>query len=95
LPATMAGGDEETEHTAEAVAERLRLCVAGEPFGFAGPAPVVTVSIGVAGLRSDEPSADALVQAADEALYAAKRLGKDRVVVAPIERLLGARRRHA
>jgi diguanylate cyclase (GGDEF)-like protein len=41
----------------------------------------VTMSIGLASLRSDHPaSADALVAMADRALYAAKDRGKDRII---------------
>ena len=94
LPATVADGVSGRE-TAGMVAERLRERVAGASFGWGQAPPVVTVSIGVAGLRVDEPSAEALVQAADAALYRAKELGKDRVEVACAERALGARRRVA
>ncbi len=42
----------------------------------------VAMSIGLASLRTDEPtSGDALVAMADQALYAAKQNGKDRIVV--------------
>ena len=42
----------------------------------------VTVSIGVAGTSSRRQSADAVLQAADRALYRAKRAGRNRVVAA-------------
>ena len=48
--------------------------------GAAAPYPV-TLSIGVAAL-GDGQSAEALVTAADEALYEAKAAGRNRVVVA-------------
>jgi diguanylate cyclase (GGDEF)-like protein len=41
----------------------------------------VTTSIGVASLGPDAPTADALLHRADEALYAAKRSGRNRVVL--------------
>jgi diguanylate cyclase (GGDEF)-like protein len=42
----------------------------------------VTASFGIASLPEDvAPTADDLIQAADEALYAAKRAGKNRVSV--------------
>lgn len=63
--------------TATSVAERLRAAVA------AAPLPVrVTVSIGVSVLPDLAASADQLIDSADQALYAAKRAGRDRVVVA-------------
>jgi diguanylate cyclase (GGDEF)-like protein len=43
----------------------------------------VTISIGAACWRDDMNSASDLVQAADKALYAAKEMGKNRVVVDP------------
>jgi two-component system, cell cycle response regulator len=72
--------------TAAAVAERLRAVVAERPFAVAGAvtggAPAilnVTISIGVGeGRQSDAP--ERLMAAADGALYAAKRGGRNRVV---------------
>ena len=64
------------------VAERLRKSVEVEPFRTSDPAVEinVTVSIGIA--ASDDPAmtADALLRQADQALYAAKRDGRNRVV---------------
>jgi diguanylate cyclase (GGDEF)-like protein/PAS domain S-box-containing protein len=67
------------------VAERVRAAVAaGEvqngDVGLDEPrAPIrVTISLGVAQLRGDEPS-ETLMKRADRALYAAKDLGRDRV----------------
>jgi diguanylate cyclase (GGDEF)-like protein len=47
-----------------------------------GTALALTVSAGVAGLPTHAPDAARLVRAADEALYAAKRAGRDRAVLA-------------
>ena len=59
------------------VAERLRLAVRERrPAGL-----VVTVSIGVAIAGAGVPDSDALVVAADTALYSAKAAGRDRVMV--------------
>ncbi len=53
-------------------------------FLFRGkPLPAVTVSVGIAELSDDLPRADVLIAAADEALYAAKRDGRDRVEIIP------------
>jgi len=43
--------------------------------------PACTVSIGIATLQPETPSLDALIQKADEGLYRAKQLGRDRVEV--------------
>ena len=59
---------------AEVVANRLREAIAGS-----GHEPAVTVSAGVATFPLDAADTTALVGAADEALYASKHNGRDRV----------------
>jgi diguanylate cyclase (GGDEF)-like protein len=61
------------------VAERLRRDVGALTVPFDGTAIRITCSFGVAGLQDDLPGLDALLQSADEALYRAKREGRDRV----------------
>ncbi|MGC1779849.1 MAG: PleD family two-component system response regulator [Xanthobacteraceae bacterium] len=64
------------------VAERLRRRIAAEPFVIAqgsGHIPV-TISIGIAGLRGKDDTAAQLLKRADQALYQAKRDGRNRVV---------------
>ena len=64
------------------VAERLRRRIAADPFAVAqGTRHIpVTISIGIAGLRGKEDTAANLLKRADEALYRAKRDGRNRVV---------------
>ena len=82
--ASVTEGDVESRPPAGAgalvVAERLRAAVAGHAFsGHGGRRHArITVAIGVAQLGEGDQAAD-LVAAADAALYAAKRAGKDRV----------------
>jgi two-component system cell cycle response regulator len=64
------------------VAERLRRRIAADAFAIqqgAGNVPV-TISIGIAALRGKDDNAAALVKRADQALYRAKRDGRNRVV---------------
>src|SRR4051794_1208818 len=77
-----------TEGEAVAVAERVRHAVAA---AFSDSAVPVTVSIGVA-VAAPGGSAGELVRAANRALFAAKRLGRNRCVVHDAEALavLGA-----
>jgi diguanylate cyclase (GGDEF)-like protein len=77
LPDTDADG-------ARIVAERCRARLQAAPVDFEGTAVEVTASFGVAA-RPTGPAAasgEALVRAADEALYRAKREGRNRVEVA-------------
>jgi two-component system, cell cycle response regulator len=64
------------------VAERLRRRIAADPFAIAqGTKHIpVTISIGIAGLRGRDDNAASLLKRADEALYRAKRDGRNRVV---------------
>ena len=62
------------------VAERIRARVEAETFGDGKRA--VTVSVGVAGFPTHGDTPEALIAAADAALYEAKRGGRNRVVVA-------------
>ncbi|MBX6366471.1 MAG: PleD family two-component system response regulator [Rhodospirillales bacterium] len=69
---------------AYSVAERLRRGVAEKPIRIsaaAGEIPV-TISVGVATARTDHETPAALLNRADEALYAAKRGGRNRVACA-------------
>jgi two-component system, cell cycle response regulator len=64
------------------VAERLRRRIAAEPFAInerARSIPV-TISIGIAALRAPDDNAAAVLKRADQALYRAKRDGRNRVV---------------
>jgi diguanylate cyclase (GGDEF)-like protein len=68
--------------TAMSVAQRVRDVVKGlaVPHGAPGCGPVVTVSVGVATVRPAQQDALAdTLKRADEALYAAKGGGRDRV----------------
>ncbi|MCW2779459.1 MAG: diguanylate cyclase and metal dependent phosphohydrolase, partial [Frankiales bacterium] len=78
------GGDEwalllpETDAAeAEAALERVRDRVGAEPLGGIA----VTVTVGAAVTRPERSSASSLYRAADDALYAAKAAGRDRVAV--------------
>jgi two-component system cell cycle response regulator len=64
-----------------AVAERLRQSVFARPFkGGAKPGPLsLTVSVGVAGLESPTDTLGHILKRADDALYCAKRDGRNRV----------------
>ncbi|MDA0219734.1 MAG: PleD family two-component system response regulator [Proteobacteria bacterium] len=67
-----------------AVAERLRQMIAEKPFaaGAGNPELPITISIGVAALNPGCANPEALFQAADQALYRAKDLGRNRVETA-------------
>ena len=69
--------------TARLAAERIREKVQGEPFRVhRGRVSIaVTVSIGVSAVETLEETAASLLKRADEALYAAKSGGRNRVIV--------------
>ena len=82
------GGEEfcvllpDTDHRGAAVlAEALRRDVAARPLPFQGHEIAASVSIGVAACRSGEVL-DAALAAADQALYRAKRNGRNQVMIA-------------
>lgn len=65
------------------VAERIRRAIETEPFpGETGmPSGKLTTSIGVASFPDDGDTAENLLNAADQALYQAKRAGRNRLVL--------------
>jgi two-component system cell cycle response regulator len=75
MPETNLGG-------AAAAAERVRAAVAEEPFAIVEDRQTlpVTVSIGVAVTGNGDDKLESLLKRADEALYAAKNAGRNRVV---------------
>jgi diguanylate cyclase (GGDEF)-like protein len=87
------GGEEfllimpETDEAGAVLAcDRLRRAVAAERIDFEGEELRVTLSIGVAARDAGDESPAALLRRADEALYAAKDAGRDRVTAwVPVE----------
>jgi len=67
---------------AMSVMTRLQQCLARKPISWGNQRLLVTFSAGLAARMARE-QVDALIRRADEALYEAKRVGKDRVIVAP------------
>ncbi len=65
-------------HEALTVADRLRAAIAAHPVGGVA----VTVSGGVASARGEAVDPDGLMRTADQALYAAKRAGRDQIQAA-------------
>jgi two-component system, cell cycle response regulator len=65
--------------TALQIAERLRSKLGEQEFNFSGRKVRLSVSIGVAHNAGDAPAQQSLMSRADQALYQAKRSGKNRV----------------
>ena len=63
------------------VGERLRQCIAAAPFEVGGKVgSSVTASVGVAALEFADDTPEQMLKRADQALYCAKRDGRNRVV---------------
>ena len=84
LPARLGGEEfalvlpEAAKHDALLVGERLRRAVKA---AFVDTTAPLTVSVGVTSFPDDGESANDLLLAGDQALYAAKKLGRDRTVL--------------
>lgn len=70
-------------HQAAARMEEIRLAIAARPFKHGEHSLHVTCSFGVAWLREDCSEVENIVDAADAALYQAKRQGRNRVAFTP------------
>ena len=66
---------------AELLAERIRSSIAHHTLAYGMETIKVSVSLGISGLR-DMDTAEAFVKRADDAMYQAKRAGRNRAVVA-------------
>ena len=64
---------------AQIAAERMRVAVAAAPYALKEGLAPVTISIGVALARPEDPDVAEIVERADQALYRAKREGRNRV----------------
>lgn len=71
---------ETTSEEALTLGERLRLVVAEPDFAVSGLELPITISVGLATSQGPEDRVEDLLARADEALYAAKRTGRNRVV---------------
>ncbi|MEW6481891.1 MAG: diguanylate cyclase [bacterium] len=71
-----------TKERALTVGEKMLSLVRERLYIMAGLPEVVTISLGIASYPDDGGREEAIIQAADKALYQAKKEGKDRVVLA-------------
>jgi diguanylate cyclase (GGDEF)-like protein len=69
-----------TDKEAEVLAEGLRQAIEGQKFKTTSGDLPVTISLGVAAYPQDSGNKPDLIKSADEALYAAKKAGRNRVV---------------
>jgi diguanylate cyclase (GGDEF)-like protein/PAS domain S-box-containing protein len=66
---------------AHVVTERIRTAITVTPFDLGGTLVSITISSGIANLSGDEETFDELLSRADQALYRAKKTGRNQVVV--------------
>ena len=71
-------------HEGMRVAERLRSAVEKLPFTIGGPLQV-TASFGISEIDADRLTTELWLASADQALYAAKRAGRNRCCLAPVK----------
>lgn len=64
---------------AASIAERVRMAIAARPMTAGDQMLPITISMGLATTDDSGPDAEALIAAADEAMYRAKAAGRDRV----------------
>jgi len=67
---------------AEKIAERMRKAISARPFNAAAVPINITVSIGIAAIEGPDGNIEELLKRADQALYRAKRDGRNRIVLA-------------
>ena len=70
---------ETSTSTAQELAERIRAQIQSDSYQFNDQSLKVTLSIGVAGIRDSDETADAVIARADQMLYEAKRAGRNQV----------------
>lgn len=70
---------ETSTHTARELAERIRHQIERARCQFDGQSLTITLSIGVAAVRDDDETAQAVIGRADQMLYEAKHAGRNRV----------------
>lgn len=68
---------------AQIAAERLRVAVAAAPYALKDGLAPITISIGVAIARLEDTDTADVLERADQALYSAKRQGRNRVCLEP------------
>ena len=68
-------------HLAQKIAERIRKSIAGKPFSAGANAGTlnITVSVGLSTLTGANDRVEEFLKRADQALYSAKREGRNRV----------------
>ena len=67
-------------HLAQKIAERIRKSIAGKPFSAANAGTLnITVSVGLSTLSGPSDKVEEFLKRADQALYSAKREGRNRV----------------